>query len=342
MPSMNARPHTRRGLGLLLPTVAFAALAFGCADESLAGSADDAAEETSEVMFQQGAAPEATDDAPFGRASDGTPWPEKCDAVYRITVDNNGQGAKQNIPAGAEIHPQVFVDAPWGNEDVQALAFRPVTDNKKVLHHWIAYANNGSFAFLTGWAPGQDESRAGALPKDVGMFLPKGPRSIRLDMHYYNKQGTTAAQDGSGVEVCVTKNKRPMAATTFMGFAGIPIIPANQTVDIVGTCKVRVTQPVYLMTVSPHAHELATHMKFTHERAGKVTTLWDKSFYFEEQTSSPIEGGPLELKNGDIIKTVCTFKNTTNRLVTFGENTGNEMCFNFSTYYPMGALSCGF
>ena len=27
--------------------------------------------------------------------------------------------------------------------------------------------------------------------------------------------------------------------------------------------------------------------------------------------------------------------------ITFGENTGNEMCFNFATYYPMGAMNCG-
>ncbi|MET0342493.1 MAG: hypothetical protein ABW252_15925, partial [Polyangiales bacterium] len=320
---------------MFLPVVAFAALAFGCADESTVGTSDDAVEEKPEILFQQGAAPtDVSEDAPFGKAHDGTPWPAKCDAVYRINVNST-------IAAGAETHPQTFVDAPWGNEEVQGLAMRPITDNKKVLHHWIAYANAGGFAFLTGWAPGQDETETGKLPDDVAMFLPKGPRAIRMDMHYYNKQGTTAVQDKSGFEICTTKTPRKYTSTTFMGFAGIPIIAPNQTVDIVGTCKVRVTEPVFLMTVSAHAHQLATHMKFTHERAGKVTTLWDAPFNFEEQTSTAIKGGALELKNGDIVKTVCTFKNTTNRTVTFGENTGNEMCFNFSTYYPRNALSCG-
>jgi len=335
---MNAHPPARRGLGLLLPTLALAAVAYGCADDSVAATNNDSVASDQQAPVVQA---QVSGDAPYGRASDGTPWPEKCDGVYKVTVDNGGKGAKQQIPAGAEVHPQVFIDAPWGNEDVQAIAFRPITDNKKVLHHWISYANNGQFAFLTGWAPGQDETDTGKLPADVGLFLPKGPRSLRLDMHYYNKQGTTAQQDGSGVEICVTKTKRKFAASTFMGFAGIPIIPANQEIDIVGTCKVSVTQPVFLMTVSAHAHQLATHMKFTHERAGKVTVLWDAPFTFEEQTATPIKDGPLELKTGDIIKTVCHFKNTTNKLVTFGENTGNEMCFNFTSYYPMNALSCG-
>ena len=27
--------------------------------------------------------------------------------------------------------------------------------------------------------------------------------------------------------------------------------------------------------------------------------------------------------------------------MSFGENTDNEMCFNFVNYYPKGALNCG-
>jgi hypothetical protein len=29
-------------------------------------------------------------------------------------------------------------------------------------------------------------------------------------------------------------------------------------------------------------------------------------------------------------------------VVTFGENTGNEMCFNFAVAEPMNGLNCGF
>ena len=329
MPSLNFDLPPRRR-SMLLPALAFAVLALGCADESMTVASDDAVAEV-----DTGSSPAAQEAAPASEEA----WPEKCDQVYRLTVDQNGKGPKLKIPAGSEVHPQVILDAPWGDEPVQALAFRPITDNKKVLHHWIAYAMQGG-AFITGWAPGQDETEAGKLPEGVGLFLPKGPRAIRLDMHYYNKQGTTEMEDASGVEVCVTKTPRKYAAATFMGFAGIPVLPANQTTNTVGTCKVRVTQPVFLMTTSAHAHELATHMKFTHQRGSQVTVMHDAPFYFEEQTSTALKGGPLELKNGDVITTTCTFKNTTNRTVTFGENTGNEMCFNFASYYPLGALSC--
>jgi len=282
-----------------------------------------------------------------GHPGDGEPpkepavWPPVgSDKCYRVTVDNDGKGAKQQVAAGTEPHPQVILDAPWGNQDVQALGFRPITDNKKILHHWILYQNSGGMAFVTGWSPGQDESELDALPPDVGLYLPKGPRSLRLDMHYYNKQGTKTEADGSGVEICVTTKPRKHAATTFMGFAGIPIIEPGQTKDIVGTCNVKVTQPVYLLNESPHAHQFATHMKFQVKRGNEIITLRDAPFNFEEQTSKNLPK-PFELKNGDQVITTCTYKNDTNKRITFGENTGNEMCFNFATYYPKGALSCG-
>ena len=172
MPRVDVDSAARRR-SLVLPTLAFAALALGCATDAVTGAGDElvaADEAANDVAAQEAAAPSSDD------------WPEKCDAVYRITVDNDGKSPKQQIPPGSEIHPQVFVDAPWGNEDVQALACRPITDKKKILHHWIAYANNGGFAFMTGWASGQDDSQADKLLKAVSLYLPMGPHRIRVGM----------------------------------------------------------------------------------------------------------------------------------------------------------------
>jgi hypothetical protein len=262
------------------------------------------------------------------------PWPpEGCDATYKILA---GNGQDVSVPAGQEIHPQFTMDAPWGNDKVQALAFRPVTDNKAVLHHWIL---NGGGAFINGWAPGQDDSKKGPPLPDVGVFLPAGKGSLRLDMHYNNLQGTKAELDQSGLEVCVTHQLRKYTATTFSGFSALPNIPAGKEVDIVGTCNVAVTQPVFLISESPHAHKLATHMKLVVKRAGVETVLHDGPFAFDGQVATPL-AEPFELKAGDQVVTTCHYKNDTNKTVGFGENTGNEMCFNFATYYPMGALSC--
>ncbi len=37
---------------------------------------------------------------------------------------------------------------------------------------------------------------------------------------------------------------------------------------------------------------------------------------------------------GDSIRTRCTWNNTTSSPAGFGENTSDEMCFNFISYYP--------
>jgi hypothetical protein len=267
-------------------------------------------------------------------------WPENCDKTYRIVSHaEDSEDAPFAIKPGEEIHPQVYVDAPWGDESVQAIAWRPITDNARILHHWILYGANREF--LVGWAPGKD----GALMhEDVGMLLVGG--RLRLDMHYNNLGNEAEEQDGSGVELCVVdkqnfrKNTATVAQT--LGAFIINLPPRATNVDVKSTCTLNGEEPVTLLTASPHAHRLAKHMKFTLERAdGEVIVMHDQSFHFEEQGQFDLEK-PLVVNKGDKVTTVCTYDNDTDQTVTFGEDTGNEMCFNFALYYPQGALRCSF
>ena len=99
--------------------------------------------------------------------------------------------------------------------------------------------------------------------------------------------------------------------------------------------------PVRLLSVSPHAHRTAHHMKFTVvKKSGDVLVMHDEAFNFEEQFTKALTP-PIDIEAGDKITTTCTYTNDTDRAITFGENTGNEMCFNFAMYEPMGGLNCG-
>jgi hypothetical protein len=96
-----------------------------------------------------------------------------------------------------------------------------------------------------------------------------------------------------------------------------------------------------LLSASPHAHKLAVRMTFTLQKKGGPTTIMhDMPFMFGEQKSYPLDP-PIVVNPGDTLTTTCTFNNTTNRTVTFGESTNDEMCFNFALYYPAGGLKCG-
>jgi len=274
---------------------------------------------------------------PIEETPDG--WPTSCDATYTILAHAPGGDTQPfSIPAGRELHSNVTIPAPWGSEAMQAIAFRPVTDNRKVLHHWILYGPKHEF--LVGWAPGKDNT---VLPSDVGMHLAGG--TLTLNMHYNNLLGSQAELDRSGVQICALAPARfrKHTAAVHTGFSRLAFtIPARAVhYEVTGTCTATVSTPVTLFSASPHAHKLAHHMRFSVQKAsGERIVMFDGSFDFEEQQAYPL--APLvELQTGDKVITTCIYDNTTDRAVSFGEDTNDEMCFNFASYYPMAALSCG-
>jgi hypothetical protein len=69
-----------------------------------------------------------------------------------------------------------------------------------------------------------------------------------------------------------------------------------------------------------------------------VKVLYDGPFAFEEQTIKPLED--TLIKEGDVLTTICTFENSSDRNITFGEGTDDEMCINWIRYYPKGGFTC--
>jgi hypothetical protein len=169
--------------------------------------------------------------------------------------------------------------------------------------------------------------------------------ALTLDMHYNNLLGSQAELDRSGVEICALTpvSFRKHTAAVHTGFSQLLFsIPARATnFEVTGQCTATVSAPVALFSASPHAHTLAHHMTFSVQKAsGKRIVMFDGSFDFGEQQAHPLNPR-VQLETGDKVITTCTFNNSTDRAVRFGEDTADEMCFNFASYYPMGALSCG-
>jgi hypothetical protein len=285
-------------------------------------------------------APTPTETADFA-------WPEDCEEFFTLTTSSRQNPAeKYVVPAGNEEHPQFTFDAPWGSDDVQVLAYRPVTDNARILHHWILYENStgglfgtgGGGKFLVGWAPGSQGNTG--MPDDVGMYMPGGAGALRLDVHYYNLGSTQPESDASGVELCITRTPRANTATV-SGLTGNASARIGRS-DNATSCTVNLTgvDSVTFLSVSPHMHKLGVHAKLELTRAGQTTALHDAPFDFEDQRIYPLEN--LDIRDGDVLTTTCSYENDTGRAVAFGQDSDDEMCFNFVTYYPMGAFQCGF
>ena len=260
-------------------------------------------------------------------------WPPAdCEEKYQLLA-TNGSGGKFNARTG-QYYQDFLITPPWKG-DVQAVGFRAIVDNKRVLHHYIVYDAKG--AFLIGWSPGKNDH---VLPKDIGVYLPPASAGqLKMTVHYYNVGGDAKDEpDGSGVEVCAARTKKRANTAAVMPFTAFPtIFPNTPMTENKATCTVKSTKPVTLITSSPHAHGLGIGAKLVVQRANGMTeVVHDKPFNFEEQTTYPIN---VVLNNGDRVTTTCIYKSSPN-LVIFGFNTEEEMCFNFAQYYPMCGMTC--
>jgi hypothetical protein len=283
-------------------------------------------------------------------------WPSDCEQRFTLRAhgaSEPGDMTKFNVSAAPtqQFYQCFTFKVPWGADAVQALRFRSSVDDARVVHHWLLYGSNegtgpdgqvggsgcgsGRAALLAGWAPGFTET---VLPSDVGLLLPSGENAyMGLEVHYNNTAGYPDALDASGVEVCVTKKFRPKTAGVhWLGSAVISLAPRT-TQDVVGVCDPVSTEPIHILSIWPHMHKLGTHSTIILNRLnGTKETLHDAPFSFEDQRSYSMD---VTLNDGDTIKSTCRYNNTTNNPVTFGPATENEMCFNFVTAWPLGALS---
>lgn len=261
-------------------------------------------------------------------------WPADCEERFEIRA-HGPDGGPYTIPPETEQNIDITVPVPWKAEQgeaIQALAIRPIKGNKRVVHHWILYGSAG-MDFITSWSPGKPFE---TFPPDVGVHMPTSG-NFRLNMHYYNLGNAQSELDQSGLEVCITRHPRQNTATTYM-FTGSATVPAKTKVDNVSTCNVTATEPVHLITSSPHMHSYGVHGKLEVIRqGGAVEVLEDAPFNWQDQHVTPVNA---MLQTGDQVRITCSYQNDTDKAVRFGSTSADEMCFNFARYYPMGALSC--
>jgi len=284
---------------------------------------------------------------------------EECFELRAHGQPTTGDKSKYPVIPG-ESYTSFFFKAPW-TKPVQGLRFKHLPDNSAVLHHWLLFSESGggqdgdvetcdlggptgflcgaatTRSLITGWAPGRPDF---VLPPDVGLELPAPGAMMVVELHYYNKAGGMA-QDGSGVEICVTsKFRKNTASISWLGTETIEL-PPMATSTSAGTCTpqragMNATDPINILYSWPHMHKLGTHMKSVVNRAGGAKeTLYDGDFSFEFQV---VHDTPLKLMPGDTITTTCTFNNTTPGHVSFGQSTNMEMCFNFAYAWPAHAL----
>ncbi len=266
---------------------------------------------------------------------------------YKFTAHNGDKKAKFKLGEARDKYFNFHFKAPWTGT-AYGMIMRPIIDNKSVIHHWLLFQQNGGVGFkgdgvkapsdgthpdgdlVHGWAPGGGVAnfRNEDVPGGVGLEFKEGDAFI-VEYHYNSTDAN--AQDASGVEVCVQKEKpAQLAGVSWLGTdALVPNSSRGQ-----GTCKPTSNQPIHILSVSPHMHVKGKHMKAViNRKGGTKDVLHDAPFEFENQTWYSRKA---TLAAGDTITVRCDFSSAITR---FGTATSDEMCYLFTVAYPKNALA---
>ncbi|MGC4044072.1 MAG: redoxin domain-containing protein [Armatimonas sp.] len=247
------------------------------------------------------------------------------------------------------------------NEDryISAIDFKP--DNPAIVHHMIAYVDvDGSTVarregkdgqpgwevsgggsgvqkddWAEGWAPGMNPRRQ---PDGVAIKIPKGAKLV-LQIHYH-KSGKPET-DNSAIGLYWAKG--PVTSVRKVMPIGNPFILLQPNKDG-QEVRANMTVPVNvtLREILPHMHMLGKTMKVwatlpdgTEKKLVYIQN-WDFNWQMAYRYTEPIK-----LPRGTKLSLVATYDNTTKnpnqpsnppKLVTFGEQTTDEMCFAFLAF----------
>ena len=258
-----------------------------------------------------------------------------------------------------------FVIDPELDQSVWINAITPKVDNKRIVHHMLLFKAppgtssrcNGSEMLndlIAGWAPGQD---GWFLPDGVAFKMEPG-EVFQLQIHY-DATNDNGKDDRSGMNLYYTDSAEHEAGVLWTGAVivdgeqnqggfGEFVIPADEPAhEVKGTCTLNSLHApdgeMYVFGAWPHMHLLGSHMEAYAQRiSAPDQCLVESRFSFEDQRGYRYRE-PVLMKPGDTIHTTCTFDNSSGnpnnpydppRDIHWGEETDNEMCFNFLMYYP--------
>jgi hypothetical protein len=278
------------------------------------------------------------------------PDPSEIEQCYPFYAYQRGSDLTQpfRVPTGENYACFVF-DIPWPGA-AQALSVN-IRDSP-VVHHWVLFDENlslpqgtvlvtsddCSLGATTMYASGLiSDDDAMNMPPAVGLQMPTAGSNLRmmLSVHYFNMG--EPVDDTSGVEVCVAREPREHTAAPHNVGALDLVLPPHQATDIVTRCTPNYPGDIHIIKTQPHMHARGVRLDTIVERAdGSRETLIDVPYDFTNQITYESD---MVLKPGDVLVTTCHFMNDTDRTITEGASTEEEMCMNVLTAWPAGSLN---
>lgn len=194
---------------------------------------------------------------------------------------------------------------------------------------------------LGGWAPGQLGTR---LPEGSGILLPKEAELV-LQVHYHRTGKPETDRTKIGLYFAKKPVEKPWNTLVLAGMTPISFIPAGKPAHVQkGSGWLTADATIY--SVMPHMHLLGKSVKITMTPPDGDTRLlidianwdynWQESYWLAK---------PIVAKAGTRFDIEAVFDNsaknpnnprTPPKLVTYGEETTDEMLFGFFGAVPVG------
>jgi hypothetical protein len=168
-----------------------------------------------------------------------------------------------------------------------------------------------------------------AFPDGVAIRVPAG-KQLLLNLHLVNPYPTPlSGRSGTLVQTVSAEDVVDEAEVVFAGTADFSI-PPNTKKSATGSCVFE--QDATLLSLWPHMHQHGRHMVVEHHGDHGVSTLHDEPFSFYHQVNKRIE--PMVVRAGERIDVTCSWYNTSNETVVYGDTANKEMCFAGLYRYP--------
>ena len=222
----------------------------------------------------------------------------------------------------AEVHHVILATAP--EADARA------ADDAEDGPGWTCYGGIGvdqaNVRMLGGWAPGAGATR---FPEGTGIRVSSG-QVIVMQVHYNLANG--AKPDQTTLKLQYAKQAVAKQAIIFpISASPISIPPQSTGYSVTGTFSLGDLSPLLSQAtvygVTPHMHELGREISVRNVTTDQCLVHvpawdfhWQRPYQFVE---------PLVIHKDDTIELKCTWDNPTDRTVTWGEGTSDEMCVNF-------------
>lgn len=160
-------------------------------------------------------------------------------------------------------------------------------------------------------------------PEGVAIKVEAGSQML-LNLHLFNATADELSGTSGTKMLPIDESEVEFIGQSLTAGAFDLSLPPHQESSVSGSCTVSSNTTVF--AVQPHMHQLGKHMKVVAESSvDGEQVLHDAPYDFEQQLYYPV--APLQLSAGDSVQFECTWENTTDRTVGFGDSSLDEMCF---------------